>query len=61
MALQDEAEEAAIHDGNTWAAARRRTTLLANLAVVMERTDECALALTMLSPAHRINVMQTHL
>lgn len=38
---QDEAENAAIRDG-AWAAARWRTTLLANLAVVMERTDECA-------------------
>jgi hypothetical protein len=37
---QDEAEDAAIRDG-AWAAARWRTTLLANLAVVMERTDEC--------------------
>jgi hypothetical protein len=44
--VQDEAEEAAFHDG-TWARARRRTTLLANLAVVMERTDECDLALMM--------------
>ena len=40
MTSQDEAEEVAVRDA-TWAAACRRTTLLANLAVVMERTDEC--------------------
>ena len=44
MRTQDEAGEVVLRDG-AWAAACRRTTLLANLAVVMERTDECASAL----------------